>query len=65
MVGWSLLAWAGGCMALHAPFPTVPARLLWAGLGDAAWEAGADTPLYFLLTIGSFLHPPKQTLQCF
>lgn len=34
--------------------------------GDAALKAGSGhAAFYFLLTIGSFLHPPKQTLQCF
>lgn len=37
-----------------------------AGPGDAALKAGSGhAAFYFLLTIGSFLHPPKQTLQCF
>lgn len=36
------------------------------GRGDAALKAGSGhAAFYFLLTIGSFLHPPKQTLQCF
>jgi len=37
-----------------------------AGPGDAALKAGSGHAAFsFLLTIGSFLHPPKQTLQCF